>query len=94
MQHRRAALRQARLPLLPFRRQVVIGNLQRVFGDTLTEEQITQLAQAHYGHIWRLLVEFLRYPLMPQARRDELARVENLEVLLAPRTRTERASCC
>ena len=69
--------------LLPFRRQVVLDNLHRVFGDTLTEAQIQRLAQAHYEHLWRLLVEFLRFPLMSQARRVALVRVENLEVLFA-----------
>ncbi len=67
--------------LLPYRRRVVVDNLQRVFGDTLTEEQITRLAQAHYAHIWRLIVEFLTFPLMSQQRRAQLARVENEQVL-------------
>jgi KDO2-lipid IV(A) lauroyltransferase len=69
--------------LLPYRRRVVIDNLQRVFGETLTEEQIAQLAQAHYAHIWRLIVEFLTFPLMSQSRRTQLARVENEQVLRA-----------
>ncbi len=67
--------------LLPFRRRVVLDNLQLVFGDTLTKEQITQLAQAHYAHIWRLMVEFLRFPMMSRSRRARLARVENEQVL-------------
>jgi KDO2-lipid IV(A) lauroyltransferase len=69
--------------LLPYRRQVVLDNLQRVFGDTLSEEQITQLAQAHYAHIWRLMVEFLSFPMMSRPRRARLVRVENEQVLRA-----------
>jgi phosphopantetheine--protein transferase-like protein len=69
--------------LLPFRRRVVLDNLQLAFGATLTREQITRLAQAHYAHIWRLMVEFLSFPLMSRSRRAQLARVENEQVLRA-----------
>ncbi len=62
---------------------MVLDNLQRVFGDTLTKEQITRLAQAHYAHIWRLIVEFLSFPMMSRSRRARLARVENEQVLRA-----------
>jgi KDO2-lipid IV(A) lauroyltransferase len=69
--------------LLPFRRRVVLDNLQLAFGATLTREQITRLAQAHYAHIWRLMVEFLSFPLMSRSRRTQLALVENEQVLRA-----------
>jgi len=72
---------------LPFRRGVVLDNLRLVFGNTLTEEQITQLAQAHYAHIWRLMLEFLTFPMMSRARRARLARVENEQVLRAAHAR-------
>ncbi len=42
-----------------------------------------RLAQTHYGHIWRLIVEFLWFPLLPAAKRAGLVRVENADVLLA-----------
>jgi phosphopantetheine--protein transferase-like protein len=67
--------------LLPYRRRVVLDNLQIVFGNTLSNEQITQLAQAHYAHIWRLMLEFLTFPMMSRSRRARLARVENEQVL-------------
>jgi len=69
--------------LLPFRRRVVLDNLQLAFGATLTREQIRRLAQAHYAHIWRLMVEFVSFPLMSRSRRAQLARVENEQVLRA-----------
>ncbi|HTS54156.1 MAG TPA: 4'-phosphopantetheinyl transferase superfamily protein [Burkholderiales bacterium] len=69
--------------LLPFRRRVVLDNLRRVFGNTLAEDQITRLAQAHYAHMWRLIAEFVTFSLMSQSRRARLARVENEQVLRA-----------
>jgi phosphopantetheine--protein transferase-like protein len=68
--------------LLPFRRAVVLENMRRVFGDSVAEAEIVRLAQAHYAHIWRLILEFLWFPLLTQTRRASLARVENIDVLL------------
>ena len=69
--------------LLPMRRQVVLDNLQRVYGDTADAAEITRLAQAHYGHLGRLLWEFLWYPWLPRARKLAMVRVEGLDDLLA-----------
>jgi KDO2-lipid IV(A) lauroyltransferase len=69
--------------LLPLRRQVVLDNLRRVYGDTADEAEITRLAQAHYGHLGRLLWEFLWYPWLPRARKLAMVRVEGLDDLLA-----------
>jgi KDO2-lipid IV(A) lauroyltransferase len=68
--------------LLPFRRQVVLENLRRVY-DTADDDEIVRLAQAHYGHLGRLLWEFLWFPWLSPARRIAMARVENLDALLA-----------
>jgi KDO2-lipid IV(A) lauroyltransferase len=69
--------------LLPLRRQVVLDNLQRVYGDTTDAAEITRLAQAHYGHLGQLLWEFLWYPWLPRARKLAMVRVEGLDELLA-----------
>ncbi len=69
--------------LLPFRRGVVLDNLRRVYGDTVDEAEIERLAIGHYGHLGRLAWEFLSYPWLPRARKLAMARVENLELLLA-----------
>lgn len=69
--------------LLPLRRQVVLDNLQRVYGDTADAAEIKRLAQAHYGHLGRLLWEFLWYPWLPRARKLAMVRVEGLDDLLA-----------
>ena len=68
--------------LLPFRRKVVLDNLRRVYGEVVDDSEIERLAQAHYGHLGRLLWEFVWFPWLPQARRLAMVRVENLEALL------------
>jgi KDO2-lipid IV(A) lauroyltransferase len=69
--------------LLPLRRQVVLDNLQRVYGERADAAEITRLAQAHYGHLGRLFWEFLWYPWLSRARKLAMVRVENLDALLA-----------
>jgi KDO2-lipid IV(A) lauroyltransferase len=66
--------------LLPYRRPVVLGNLRRVFGDVLPEEEIRKLAQAYYAHYVRFLLEFIRLPFMSLEQRKDWIRLENVEV--------------
>jgi len=68
--------------LLPLRRQVVLDNLRRVY-DTVDAGEIERLAQAHYGHLGRLLWEFVWFPWLPRQRRLAMVRVENVDALLA-----------
>ena len=68
--------------LLPFRRQVIVGNLRRVFGATVPMAEIERLAKGHYAHLWRLAVEFFRFHWLSAARRRALVRVENLDVFV------------
>jgi phosphopantetheine--protein transferase-like protein len=68
--------------LLPLRRQVVLDNLRRVYGEVADKAEITRLAQAHYGHLGRLLWEFVWFPWLSRARRMAMVRVENLDALL------------
>jgi KDO2-lipid IV(A) lauroyltransferase len=84
MPQRAAPSRAARLlyRLLPLRRSVVLDNLRRVYGDAVDAAEITRLAQAHYGHLGRLLWEFLWFPWLSRARRLAMVRVENLDALL------------
>ena len=70
---------------LPLRREVVLENLRRVFGATVAEAEIERLAAAHYGHLWRLAGEFLRFRWLSPARKLALVRVENVEAFLAAR---------
>lgn len=65
--------------LFPFRRGVVLGNLRRVFGDTLSEHEIRSLAQSYYAHFVRFMIEFVRLPFMSAKKRKTWIRVENKE---------------
>jgi KDO2-lipid IV(A) lauroyltransferase len=67
--------------LLPIRRGVILENLRRVYGEWVAEDEIVRLAQAHYGHLVRLMGEFLRFPWMSKARRAAMVRVENIEAI-------------
>ncbi len=69
--------------LFPLRRKVILANLNRVYGDTVAPGEIVRLAQAHYGHLWRLFGEFLKFRWLSQARKTALVRVENIEGLVA-----------
>jgi len=68
---------------LPLRRDVMLANLRRVYGGAVPEAAIVTLAQAHYGHLLRLLAEFLRFRWMSPARKAALVRVENVEAFIA-----------
>ena len=67
----------------PIRRDVILGNLKRVYGDNVSPDEIERLAQAHYGHLWRLFGEFLKFRWLSSARKAALVRVENIEGLVA-----------
>jgi len=69
--------------LLPLRRGVILENLRRVYGEAVPEEEIRRLAQAHYGHLGRLALEFLWFPFVPMARRAAMVRIENIDAVLA-----------
>jgi len=72
--------------LFPFRRRVVLDNLRRVYGDTVPDDDIVELAQAHYGHLWRLAGEFLRFRWLSRERQLALVRIENLDAFVAAYT--------
>ncbi len=69
--------------LLPLRRRVILDNLRRVYGATLDEAEIVELACAHYGHLWKLAGEFLRFRWLSQKAKQALVRVENLDAYVA-----------
>jgi len=70
---------------LPLRREVVLANLRRVYGEFVGEAEIARLAAAHYGHLWRLLVEFFRFRWLSAAQKMALVRVEGIDNFLAAR---------
>ena len=68
--------------LVPFRREVVLGNIRRAFGEVLSEADMRRLAQAYSAHFLRFCFEFARFPLMSAARRNAWVRVENAEIVI------------
>jgi KDO2-lipid IV(A) lauroyltransferase len=70
---------------LPLRGEVMMGNLRRVFGDVVSEAEIVRLAAAHYGHLWRLLCEFVRFRWLSAAQKMAMVRVEGIDNFLAAR---------
>jgi KDO2-lipid IV(A) lauroyltransferase len=71
--------------ILPLRRRVVMENLRRVYGDTLTDRRIAEIAQAFYGHLVKFLGEFVRLAFMSDAKKAQYVRIEGIEHLAAAR---------
>jgi KDO2-lipid IV(A) lauroyltransferase len=67
--------------LLPLRRRVILANLHRVYGDTLSPAAIVRLAQAHYAHVLRLPAEFFPALWTKPERRAQRVRIENESVV-------------
>lgn len=65
--------------LVPFRRKIVLDNLRRVFGETLTENERVLMAQAYATHFLRFFLEWGRSPFRSKTRKQSLVRVENIE---------------
>ena len=70
---------------LPLRGEVVRANLERVYGGRVDAAEIARIAAAHYGHLWRLAGEFVRFRWMSAARKKALVRVEGVENFIAAR---------
>ncbi len=62
--------------LLPIRRSVVLENLNRVFGESLSTRQIVSIAQQFYAHHIQCFGEFLRMPFLSSSQKEELIRIE------------------
>jgi KDO2-lipid IV(A) lauroyltransferase len=67
---------------LPLRKRVVVDNLRRVFGKAVADAEIERLAQAHYAHLWRLGVEFVKFRWLPEKAKRALVSVENLDAFI------------
>jgi KDO2-lipid IV(A) lauroyltransferase len=69
--------------LVPWRRDVVQQNLERVFGETVAAEEIERIKLAFYAHLWKLVVEFFAMSLASRKRILKRVRVENTEAVAA-----------
>jgi phosphopantetheine--protein transferase-like protein len=70
---------------LPLRREVVMTNLCRVYGAHTDADEIARIAAAHYGHLWRLACEFVRFRWLSATQKMALVRVEGIENFIAAR---------
>jgi len=69
--------------LLPLRRDVILENLRRVYGDAVDDAEIERLAQAHYAHLARLFREFLQFRWLTPRQKAARVRVEGVDTLVA-----------
>lgn len=60
---------------LPYRRRVILENLERVYGGKVDPNQIELLAQAHYGHLWSLLTELVKFRFLTTEQKKNMVRV-------------------
>jgi KDO2-lipid IV(A) lauroyltransferase len=67
---------------LPYRRAVILENLNRVYGANVEPAQIDLLAQSHYGHLLSLLKELLLFRFMSEARKKSIVRVEGVDGMI------------
>ncbi len=63
---------------LPYRRAVILENLNRVYGANVSLDQIKLLAQAHYGHLLSLFKELIVFRFLSAQRKKDLVRVEGV----------------
>ena len=67
---------------LPYRRTVILENLNRVYGANVSQDQIKALAQAHYGHLLSLFKELIAFRFFSDARKKALVRVEGVPEMI------------
>ena len=67
---------------LPYRRKVILENLNRVYGAHVDIDQIALLAQAHYGHLLTLLKELLQFRFLSESRKKSIVRVEGVDDMI------------
>lgn len=67
---------------LPYRRKVILENLNRVYGAHVDADQIALLAQAHYGHLLTLLKELIQFRFLSESRKKSIVRVEGVDDMI------------
>ena len=67
---------------LPYRRQVILDNLTRVYGAQVSQQQIRLLAQAHYGHLLKLLKELLQFRFLSTQQKKDIVKVEGVPEMI------------
>lgn len=67
---------------VPFRKKVVLQNMNRVFSNVLSTQEITYLAQCFYSHIATSLKENLRMRFMSQQKIQQKAEIVGHEQVI------------
>ena len=67
---------------LPYRRSVILENLNRVYGAQVSQQQIKLLAQAHYGHLLKLLKEVMQFRFLSMQQKKDIVRVEGVPEMI------------
>lgn len=68
---------------LPYRRPVVMANIEQVFGEQLNKEQKTHLAKAFYSHLATSLKEMIQLRFIGEQKLRQSVEVRGHERLLA-----------
>ncbi len=67
---------------LPYRRQIILDNLTRVYGAQVSQQKIQLLAQAHYGHLLKLLKELLQFRFLSVQQKKDIVKVEGVPEMI------------
>ncbi len=67
----------------PYKRQVIMANIERVYGDRLNEAQKKQLAMSYYSHLLKSFKEALHLRFMSEKTLGEQVEVRGHENMLA-----------
>ena len=65
--------------LLPIRREVILRNMETVYGKVLTPDERKKLAQKFYEHLWLTIYENIRMGWMSRKQMKNMLRVEGRE---------------
>ena len=68
--------------ILPYRRKVVMANMDQVFGDTLPQAQKTHLAKAFYSHLATSIKEMIQLRFMSEKKLRERVEVRGYERMM------------
>lgn len=67
---------------LPFRKKVVLSNIQQVFSNTLSDSEMKKLAKAFYSHVAQFLFENIQLRFLSKEQVQERVEVVGHEYLL------------
>ena len=60
---------------------MILENLKRVYGAQVSQQQITLLAQAHYGHLLTLLKELFQFRFLSTQQKKDVVKVEDVSIM-------------